>query len=136
MTDKITREQRSRNMSHIRSSNTNPEIVVRKILHKLGYRFRIHRSDLPGKPDIVLPRYRTIIFVHGCFWHNHLGCKRAVLPKTNIDYWHPKIEKNKKRDSEHIRNLRSLGWNVYVIWECQTKDRLLLQNQLLEILDK
>lgn len=136
MADKITCEQRSRNMFHIRSGNTNPEIVVRKLLHKLGYRFRIHRADLPGKPDIVLPKYRTIIFVHGCFWHNHPGCKKAVLPKSNIDYWHPKIEKNKKRDLEHIRNLISLRWKVYVIWECQTKDQLFLQNRLLEILNR
>lgn len=136
MADKITREQRSNNMSRIRSGNTQPEIIVRKLLHRMGYRFRIHRDDLPGKPDIVLPKYRTVVFVHGCFWHSHPGCKRAVMPKSNIDYWHPKIERNKQRDLDNTKKLVSLGWNVCIIWECETKDRLYLQDKLLTMLQK
>lgn len=119
MTNHLSPEQRSWNMSRIRSKNTKPEIMVRSILHRMGYRFRLHRKDLPGKPDIVLPKYKTVIFVHGCFWHHHKGCRRGNIPKSNTDYWIPKIEKNKKRDRKHRAALRKLGWNVLTVWECE-----------------
>ncbi|GAA4416289.1 very short patch repair endonuclease [Nibrella viscosa] len=112
-------------MSRIRSKDTNPEIVVRKFLFSMGFRYRLHDSKLPGKPDIILPKYKTAIFVHGCFWHNHEGCKRANLPKSNLDYWIPKIERNKKRDVENQAKLAALGWHIIVIYECQLKAKVL-----------
>lgn len=121
MADNLTAEQRRRNMSLIRSSETKPEIFVRSILHRLGFRFRKNVKTLPGKPDIVLPKYKTVIFVHGCFWHQHNGCKRSTIPKSNIDYWIPKLKGNVKRDRQHRKNLEELGWKVAVIWECETK---------------
>ncbi|SPJ33450.1 Very short patch repair protein [Kushneria phyllosphaerae] len=121
--DNISPERRSANMRAIRSKNTSPEMVVRRLLHQMGYRFRLHRKDLPGKPDIVLPKYRTVIFVHGCFWHQHPDpdCKDARLPKSNPDYWLPKLERNRVRDLEHQIKLENEGWNVVVIWACETK---------------
>lgn len=121
MTDKITKDKRSFNMSQIHSKNTKPEILVRSVLHRLGLRFRIHRKDLPGKPDIVLPKLKTIIFVHGCFWHRHKNCKEASSPKTNIQYWEKKITNNTKRDKKHKKDLITLGWRVIIIWECEMK---------------
>ena len=116
--DKITR---SYNMSQIKSKNTKPEMVVRKFLFSKGLRYKIHDNSLPGKPDIVLPKYKTVIFVNGCFWHAHENCKYHVLPKSNSDYWVPKIEKNIKRDKINIETLISLGWKVITIWECNLK---------------
>src|SRR5262245_34234702 len=98
MADRFTAEQRSRNMSRVRGRDTQPEIIVRKLLHRLGYRFRLHRKGLPGKPDIVLPKYRTAIFVHGCFWHGHPGCRRSARPTTNVEFWNRKIDGNVERD--------------------------------------
>jgi len=132
MTDHLTKKKRSWNMSRIRAKNTKPEIIVRSFLHRNGFRFRLHRKDLPGKPDIVLKKYNTVIFVHGCFWHQHEGCKRASIPDTNKEYWVPKLEKNKKRFEEVKKNLDELGWNVAVIWECETKNK----NKLREIVKK
>src|SRR6266446_9846787 len=117
-------------MSRIRSRDTNPELVVRKALTDLGYRFRLHRKDLPGKPDIVLPKYRTAIFVHGCFWHQHAGCIDCSDPKTNSKYWRPKLLGNVQRDRKHRRRLRQLGWIPVVIWECQARRRVELRNRL------
>lgn len=122
MTDKITPQARSRNMSNIRSKDTLPEKKVRSWLHAHGFRFRIHRKDLPGKPDIVLPKYKSIIFVHGCFWHRHEGCKEASVPKTNSEYWEKKIARNIERDSEEKQKLESAGWKVIVVWECEVDD--------------
>ncbi len=123
MADVHTKEIRSYNMSQIRSKNTKPELVVRKYLFAKGLRFRLHRKDLPGKPDIVLPKYKTVIFVHGCFWHAH-KCKKFKMPTSKRDYWIPKLEKNVSRDRENIRQLR-LNWKVIVIWECKLKkDRI------------
>jgi len=119
--DSFTPEKRSEIMSKIRSKDTRPEFIVRKLLHKLGYRFRIHSKALPGKPDIVLKKYRTAIFINGCFWHHHKGCKRSNWPKSNKDYWIPKIKRTIQRDSESHKKLQILGWNVLVIWECETK---------------
>ena len=115
--DTRTQEQRSQIMRAVRSKNTGPELKVRRVLHKLGYRFRIHRQDLPGTPDVVLPKYRTAIFVHGCYWHGH-GCAKGKLPKSNGEFWLQKINRNIQRDRETITRLRELGWNVEVIWTC------------------
>ena len=114
-------EQRSRNMSAIKSKNTNPEIAVRKLLHSMGYRFRLHRKDLPGSPDIVLPKYKTVIFVHGCFWHRHENCKYATTPKTRKEFWENKFKANINRDNLNQANLSLKGWKIIIIWECQLK---------------
>jgi DNA mismatch endonuclease, patch repair protein len=120
--DKISKEHRSWNMSRIKGKNTKPEIIVRKLLHSMGYRFRLHRKDLPGKPDIVLPKYKTVIFVNGCFWHGHEKCIDGHIPKTNSDYWREKIKKNIERDSNNIAKLEKDTWDVVVIWECETRN--------------
>lgn len=122
MADHLTSEKRSWNMSLIRSANTKPEIIVRKLLHSLGYRFRLHKKDLPGKPDIVLKKYKTVIFVHGCFWHQHKGCKRSNIPKSNRAYWKPKLEHNIRKDAQHKRELKKLGWKTIIVWECEIKN--------------
>jgi len=119
MTDKLTPRRRSWNMSRIRSANTKPEIVLRSVLHRMGFRFRIHQRGLSGRPDIVLPKYRTVIFVHGCFWHQHPGCIEAVRPKTNEKYWTAKLDGNVKRDRKNHQNLRKEGWRVFRFWECE-----------------
>lgn len=108
-------------MGRIKSSNTKPEMVVRSLLHAMGYRYRLHRKDLPGHPDIVLPKYGTVIFVHGCFWHQHLGCKNATMPRTNTEFWKTKLTQNTKRDGKNQLAIERLGWNVIVIWECETE---------------
>ena len=109
-------EQRRRIMQAVKNKNTGPEMVVRRLLHSIGYRFRLHPKDLPGKPDIVLPRYRTAIFAHGCFWHAH-GCPKGLPPKSNHNYWLPKLDQNVSRDNKKIAQLKSLGWRVIVIWQ-------------------
>ncbi|SDU50384.1 very short patch repair endonuclease [Desulfobacula phenolica] len=115
-------------MSRIKSRDTKPEIRLRSLLHNLGYRFRLHRKDLPGNPDIVLPKYRKIIFVHGCFWHRHEGCKMAYKVKSNIEKWERKFSQNIRRDKTNKEKLIELGWDVHVIWECETKnDEILLR---------
>lgn len=119
--DTRTLAQRRRIMQSVKSKDTKPELVVRRLLHRLGYRFRLHRKDLPGRPDIVLPRHRKAIFVHGCFWHRH-GCSKGQLPKSRLDYWLPKLEGNVNRDRTKIEQIESLGWAVLVIWQCETKD--------------
>ena len=116
-------EQRSRNMSAIKSKNTKPEIAVRKVLHSMGYRFRLHRKDLPGSPDIVLPKYKTVIFVHGCFWHRHENCKYASTPKTRQEFWNKKFNENINRDKINQENLSSKGWKIIIVWECEIKDK-------------
>ena len=116
-------EQRSRNMSAIKSKNTKPEIKVRKILYSMGYRFRLHRKDLPGSPDIVLPKYKTVIFVHGCFWHRHENCKYASTPKTRQEFWEAKFQENINRDKLNQENLSSKGWKIIVVWECEINDK-------------
>ena len=115
-------EQRSRNMSAIKSKNTKPEIKVRKILHSMGYRFRLHSKDLPGSPDIVLPKYKTVIFVHGCFWHRHENCKYASTPKTRQEFWNKKFKVNLERDLEIQERIKDINWRSVVIWECETKN--------------
>jgi len=120
--DKLKPEHRSWNMSRIRSSNTKPELIVRSILHRMGFRFRLHRKDIPGKPDIVLPKYKTVIFVHGCFWHRHEGCKYAYTPKSRVDFWTAKFKANTQRDIKVKKQLDELKWNTFVIWECELSD--------------
>jgi DNA mismatch endonuclease (patch repair protein) len=120
--DRLTPEKRSWNMSRIGRKDTRPEKIVRSLLHRLGFRFRLHRRDLPGTPDIVLPCHKTVIFIHGCFWHCHEGCKDSGIPKTNTKFWQEKLNKNMERDKKNSKNLKSLGWNVVKIWECETKD--------------
>ena len=106
-------------MQAVKSKNTGPELAVRRLAHRMGYRFRLHRKDLPGKPDLVFSSRRKVIFVHGCFWHAH-GCKCARVPKSNVDYWKPKLERNQERDSMQQYRLHERGWEVLVIWECET----------------
>ena len=123
--DTLTPEQRSRLMSRVKGKDTKPEKTVRSLLHSLGYRFRLHRKNLPGSPDIVLPRYRTVVFVHGCFWHRHIGCAKATMPKSHVHYWHNKFAENVERDRLKEEALRQLGWRVIVVWQCQTRARRL-----------
>lgn len=118
-------------MSKIRNKNTKPEKIVRSLLHRLGFRFRLHKQDLPGTPDIILPKYRSVIFVHGCFWHRHNCSNGQRLPKTHVDFWTNKLNKNAERDKKKILELRELGWKVLIIWECETKDPYHLQNIIL-----
>ena len=123
MTDVMTPEQRRRCMQHIRSRNTKPEILVRKYLFAAGLRFRKNVRRLPGTPDIVLKKYKTVIFINGCFWHGHAGCDLFRLPKTNTDFWRSKIERNRARDARINLQLRDMGWNVIQIWECQLRPK-------------
>ncbi len=134
MADTVSKEQRSLNMSLIRSTDTKPEVFVRSVLHRMGFRFRKNVKSLPGKPDIVLPKYKTAIFVHGCFWHQHKGCKRSTVPKSNVEYWKPKLIRNTERDSNHTLAMEATGWSVFVIWECQTKNADTLISKLKSIL--
>ena len=129
-------EQRSRNMSAIKSKNTKPEIAVRKLLHSMGYRFRLHRKDLPGSPDIVLPKYKTVIFVHGCFWHRHENCKYASTPKTREEFWQNKFKVNLKRDREIQEKIKNIGWKSVVIWECEVKNNKLNLEEFIGLLLK
>jgi DNA mismatch endonuclease (patch repair protein) len=119
--DKFSPAERSTIMAAVRSSNTTPERVVRSTLHRLGYRYRLHDARLPGKPDLSFPSRRIALFVHGCFWHRHPGCKRAAMPSAHRDYWLPKFERNIRRDDEHRVKLEALGWTVLVVWECQLR---------------
>lgn len=123
-------------MSRIRARNSKPELSVRRMLHRLGFRYRLHRKDLPGSPDIVFGRKRKIIFVHGCFWHRHEDpeCPLARLPKSRLDFWLPKLEGNRKRDMEQHRELRRLGWQIFVVWECQLRQVEQVENSLVEFL--
>jgi DNA mismatch endonuclease, patch repair protein len=121
MVDHLTREQRSHNMRAVPSRNTVPEILARKAAHRLGFRFRLHRTDLPGSPDFVLPRHTVAVFVHGCFWHGH-GCRRSKLPQSNVEFWESKIGKNRVRDRKAVVELRKLGWRVVTLWQCQLTD--------------
>ena len=117
--DSISPEHRSWNMAQVKGKDTRPELKVRSWLFKNGYRYRKNDSRLPGKPDVVMPKYQTVIFVHGCFWHRHPGCKNTRMPKSNIDFWETKFSRNVENDERHVRELESLGWRVIVIWECE-----------------
>lgn len=131
MTDRLSPEARSANMSRIRGKDTAPELRVRSTLHRLGYRFRLHRADLPGTPDLVLPRYGIAIFVNGCFWHRHPECKYAYTPKSRQEFWQAKFASNVERDALAIQGLEQLGWRTIVVWECEIRD----PGSLAELLD-
>ena len=120
MTDRLSKEARSANMAAVRSANTGPELRVRKALHAAGFRYALHRRDLPGRPDIVMPRLGVVIFVHGCFWHRHKRCTAASTPTSNTEFWNAKFEANMARDQRNARDLKALGWKVIVVWECAT----------------
>lgn len=132
--DNLTPAQRSLTMSRIRAKDTKPELIVRNLVHCLGFRFRLHRRDLPGCPDLVLPRHRKPIFVHGCFWHMHRCCFGKVIPRSNADYWQAKREGNRQRDRKNRVALRRLRWDVFVVWECWTHDQDTLRKPIERIL--
>lgn len=133
--DVFSREKRSKIMSRVSAKNTKPELIVRSLLHNMGYRFRLYRNDLPGKPDITLPKHKKIIFVHGCFWHGHLDCQRGNRPSTNKKFWNEKLDKNMERDKVVIHNLKQLGWDVLTVWTCEVNNTEKLKNKLLTFLE-
>ncbi|MEM9373392.1 MAG: very short patch repair endonuclease [Planctomycetota bacterium] len=135
MSDVLTAEQRSRCMSAIGSKDTRPERIVRSIAHRLGYRFRLHRSDLPGKPDLAFPGRKKAVFVHGCFWHQHPGCRYATRPATRASFWAAKLDGNSARDIRVQAELERLGWGVLVVWECETRDPERVARRLVAFLD-
>ena len=129
--DRLTAERRSWNMSRIKGRDTVPEKRVRSLLHQLGFRFSLKRKELPGRPDIVMPRFRLVIFVHGCFWHRHQYCRNSVLPKTRPEFWIAKLNGNVQRDTKNAKALKALGWRVLTIWECEVEDEAKLSRRLL-----
>ena len=128
--DRVTTAQRRENMRRITSKDSIPELIVRRLVHRLGYRYRLHDHTLPGRPDLVFPRRRKIIFLHGCFWHAHTRCKLAHTPATHQEYWQPKLDRNKARDRAHLRALKELGWDVLIIWECELTNTVLLGDRI------
>ena len=128
--DIVTPSQRSALMANIRGKDTRPEMRVRHVVWGLGYRYRLHRRDLPGKPDLVFPKFRKVILVHGCFWHRHEGCRFCYSPKTNIEFWMRKFAANQERDQRNLILLRDLGWDALVIWECETSDSAILRKRI------
>jgi DNA mismatch endonuclease, patch repair protein len=132
--DPLSPTQRSERMSLIKNANTKPEMFVRRLVHGMGYRYRLHVKDLPGRPDLVFRPRRRVIFVHGCFWHQH-GCKHYRMPKTKLDFWLPKLERNKNRDSQIRKEYRKLGWRVLVIWECQLVKEAALRKRIRRFLE-
>jgi DNA mismatch endonuclease, patch repair protein len=134
--DKLTAAERSAQMRRIRKTNTKPEMAVRQLAHAFGLRFRLHRSDLPGTPDLVFPKHRAVVLVHGCFWHQHAGCLLGRKPRSRLDYWLPKLARNQSRDVDVRRRLEELGWRVLVIWECETKNRQAIIAKLQTLLER
>lgn len=132
--DTISATHRSENMRLIRSQDTTPELIVRSLLHRLGFRFRLHRKNLPGRPDIVFPRLHKVVFVHGCFWHQHGRCADGRLPKSRTSYWTSKLRRNRARDLSNRRKLRTIGWKSLVVWECQTPNLERLEARLIKFL--
>ena len=128
--DHLSQSRRSWNMSRIRGRDTKPELAVRSALHRMGYRFRLHRADLPGKPDIILPKFKTVLFVHGCYWHRHSRCKLASMPKSRQKFWREKFTETVRRDRKNKAALKRLGWRVGIIWECQIRDKNRLSDRL------
>lgn len=131
--DIISRENRSHLMGSIKGRDTKPELIVRTLCHSMGLRYRLHRRDLPGCPDLVFPKHHLCLFVHGCFWHRHANCKYAYTPKTNLDFWLPKLQRNAERDRETSKTLTEQGWQVEIIWECETKSTSLLAAKIANI---
>jgi DNA mismatch endonuclease, patch repair protein len=134
--DRITPEERSANMRAVKSKDTGPELAVRRAVYRLGFRYRLHRRDLPGKPDLVFGPKRKIIFVHGCFWHGHDECRGSGRPKSNAIFWEAKLTRNKERDAERVAALTAMGWNVLTVWECETVDLAKLERRLLKFLQE
>jgi len=132
MVDRLTKERRSENMSRIRSKDMKPEMIVRKLVHGLGYRYRLHNKQLPGKPDLVFSTRKKVIYVHGCFWHQHDSpvCRIKRLPKSNLEYWLPKLERNKLRDDANKEALKKMNWSYLIIWECETKQSDTLKKRI------
>jgi DNA mismatch endonuclease, patch repair protein len=135
MVDILSPKNRRELMSRIKVKNTKPEVTVRSAIHRLGYRFRLHKRNLPGKPDIVLSKHRKIIFVHGCFWHQHTNCSASKRPSTNVEFWNEKLNSNIARDKKNRANLIDLGWQVCIIWECETEKKEKLMKKLTEFLE-
>ncbi len=134
MVDNVSPEVRSQIMAQVKSKGMKPEMRVRRLIHRLGYRYRLHRADLPGNPDLVFAPRQKIIFVHGCFWHRHKDCKRVRIPATNRDYWLAKLKRNQVRDSQNIALLEEAGWSVFIVWECQLQDISALTERLVTFL--
>lgn len=134
MADTVSKSVRSRIMSSVKQRHTKPEMIVRSLLHQLGFRFRLHREDLPGSPDIVLPKFRTAIFVHGCFWHQHKNCSKSRRPSSNQDYWNTKLDENISRDKRKEKELSKLGWRVVTIWQCEIRNLETLTKKLKKLL--
>lgn len=132
MADTVSRSKRKEMMSKVKRKNTKPEVAVRKLLHRSGYRFRLHSKKLPGTPDTVLPKYKSVIFVHGCFWHQHEECRKARRPTSNVEFWNEKLDKNIERDKCKETELKDLGWKVLTIWDCEIKD----ENSLIKKIKK
>jgi len=135
MADRISTQQRSANMRRIKGRDTTPEMLVRRLAHAMGYRYRLHRKDLPGKPDLVFGPRRKVIFVHGCFWHQHGDCRAGRVPGSNTDYWVPKLRRNVERDASARAELEARGWDVLTIWDCETHDGSALRMRLSDFLD-
>src|ERR1044071_1582436 len=133
--DKLSKQRRSEIMSRIRDKNTVPELKVRSLIHRLGYRFRLHSKSLPGKPDLVFSGRKKIIFVHGCFWHAHSGCPKGKPPKSNLEFWLKKLEANKRRDAQARKKLKSQGWRVLTVWQCQLKKQESLTSRIVAFLE-
>jgi len=136
MTDTLTAERRSQNMSRIGSKHTLPEMAVRKMVHAMGYRYRLHGKDLPGKPDLVFRGRKKVIFVHGCFWHLHSSCREGRIPSTRSEYWAPKLNRNQSRDANHLNALRAAGWQVLIVWECEIRDLDPLKDRIRRFLEE
>jgi DNA mismatch endonuclease (patch repair protein) len=136
VTDKISPELRSLNMRNIRAKGTSPEVAVRRLVHAMGFRFRLHVAGLPGKPDLVFPGIGKIIDVRGCFWHQHKGCIDSHVPKSHVEYWRPKLARNKQRDKKTLKSLRAMGWSVLTLWECEIRNETKLRKRLLEFLSQ
>ena len=134
MVDNLSPEERSRLMSRVRGKDTKPEMVVRRLAHRLGYRFRLHRRDLPGSPDLVFPGRKKVVFVHGCYWHRH-DCKKATTPKTNVDFWQKKFDDNIMRDNKNLSDLAEMGWETMVVWQCEAEKPDDLADRLIEFLE-
>ena len=136
MVDTVSPEVRSRIMARVKSKGMKPEMAVRRLLHGLGYRYRLHKSDLPGKPDMAFPSRRKVVFVNGCFWHNHAGCPRVRIPATNREYWTAKLERNQARDERNLALLAERGWAAMTVWECELRDMPAAAERLTEFLEE
>ncbi|GAA0832753.1 very short patch repair endonuclease [Cupriavidus pauculus] len=134
--DSLTTRERSERMGRIKAKDTKPEMLVRRLVHGMGFRYRLHDARLPGRPDLVFPGRRKAIFVHGCFWHRHENCKLARLPKSRLEFWVPKLQANWERDQRDARELGLLGWKVLIVWECELKDRMALAYRIREFLER